>query len=443
MIEKPKFWTWAILEVNPGNYKEVLQSRRVNIVPEIVIDLDDPDGFLTPSSSLTIVEHLFAAVVDGSSHLKSLEIVYLKDLSDLDPELLSQALIRLEECKFWGDTCSPLSTVQLVTLFKAIDETNNLKLRALNLPNEDFSEVPPEVLAAALVKLEETDILTAPLKPEHVRSLFTKIVESPVVNIQTIDPSLPHFSKNVPPQLFADALVRIASVDKIKGNDSLVFLEQVDSLFKKIASTDHLRLKELNLSWVNISHISPHIVSEAVVKLDTLSVIKPGLTEETFQRIGQCRDLRLRGLNIKHENLSSMPPSVLVGAILRLKSLTLYCCDLTPSQVTAIFTQLAVSEHHSLRSLNLCNNNLSCVSTEMLVAVLMSGVEDVDFSNTNLTTAQLTGIYTMVADRKSPRLSVIKLSFNGQLSIPPDLLERVGLNQSVAIIFKQKWGVSH
>ena len=79
----------------------------------------------------------------------------------------------------------------------------------------------------------------------------------------------------------------------------------------------------------------------------------------------------------------------------------------------------------------------------MLVAVLMSGVEDVDFSNTNLTTAQLTGIYTMVADRKSPRLSVIKLSFNGQLSIPPDLLERVGLNQSVAIIFKQKWGVSH
>ena len=40
----------------------------------------------------------------------------------------------------------------------------------------------------------------------------------------------------------------------------------------------------------------------------------------------------------------------------------------------------------------------------------------------------------MVADRKSPRLSVIKLSFNGHLSIPPDLLEKVGLNQSVVIM---------
>ena len=62
-----------------------------------------------------------------------------------------------------GDRVGELGENELVTLFKAIDETNNLKLKALNLPNEDFSEVPPEVLAAALVKLEETDILTAPL----------------------------------------------------------------------------------------------------------------------------------------------------------------------------------------------------------------------------------------------------------------------------------------
>ena len=92
-------------------------------------------------------------------------------------------------------------------------------------------------------------------------------------------------SNSIPPQLFADALVRIATVDRIKGNDSLVFKEKIGSLLRKIANTDHLRLRELNLCWVNLSHLSPVVVSEAAVKLEALSVINPGLTEEFFQRI--------------------------------------------------------------------------------------------------------------------------------------------------------------
>ena len=75
---------------------------------------------------------------------------------------------------------------------------------------------------------------------------------------------------------------------------------------------------------MNLSHISPVVVSEAAVKLETLSVINPRLTGEFFQRIGDCLDLRLRELSLKHENLSSLEPSVLVGAISRLESLTLF-----------------------------------------------------------------------------------------------------------------------
>ena len=435
MIEKPKFWRWARLTVDSNNHEEILQSKRVNIIPEIEISSDDADGSHIPSSSmLAILESLFAAVVEGSSHLKSIEIISSQDLRTLDHELLSQALIRLEECTFCETTCSPLSTDQLVSLFKAIDQTSDLKLRVLNLPNEDYSQVPPEVLAAAVVKLEETDILSVPLPPEHVRSLFTKIVESPVVNIKNLDPSLTDYSNNIPPELFADALVRIVTVERIKGNDSVVRKEQVESLLRKIATTDHLRVRNLSLCWVNLSHIKPVVVSEAAVRLETLAVISPGLTGEFFQRVGDCLDPRLRELSVKHEDLSSVEPSVLVGAISRLERLTLFCCNLSASQLTAVFSQFSVSEHHRLKFIRLAHNDLSSVPPELLVTALMSGLEDVDLYKTNLTPVQLTEIYTMVADRKPQRLGRITLSRNDHSSIPPDLIQRAGLNPSIVIV---------
>ena len=185
---------------------------------------------------------------------------------------------------------------------------------------------------------------------------------------------------------------------------------------------------------MNLSHISPVVVSEAAVKLETLSLIKPGLTGEFFQRIADCLDLRLRELSLKHEDLSSLEPSVLVGAISRLESLTLFKCDLTASQLRAIFSQLSVSEHHKLTFLRLAHNDLSSVPPELLVTAIMSGLEEVDLYKTNLTPVQLTEIYTMVAERKPQRLRRITLSRNDLSSVPPDLIQRAGVNRSVVII---------
>ena len=267
VIEKPKFWRWARLTVSSDNYQEVLQSLRVKIVPEIKISIYDLMishlGFVIPSSSmLAVLENLFTAVVDGSSSLKTLQVMHCSsvNLRAMDPVLLSQALIRLEECSFWE--YSPdlsLSTAQLVSLFTAIDQTDDLKLRVLNLPHTDFSEVPPAVLAAALVKLEETDILSAPLRPEHVRSLFSKIVESPMVNIKKLNPSLEHFNEAIPPELFADALVRIDTVDGIDVNpfseDDIDNLN-LASLLRKIANSEIPKLRQLSFSWARLSNIT-------------------------------------------------------------------------------------------------------------------------------------------------------------------------------------------
>ena len=112
---------------------------------------------------------------DGLSHLKRLEVEFLSE--SRSPFLTSQAedwKVRLEDINY----CGSLSNKQLLALFTAIGENNILKLKRLTLPNRDFSKVPSDVLAAALVKLEHTNILQH-LTPDHVSSLFTKIAESP------------------------------------------------------------------------------------------------------------------------------------------------------------------------------------------------------------------------------------------------------------------------
>ena len=169
------------------------------------------------------------------------------------------------------------------------------------MPHLALLEVPPDVLVAALVKLEKTDIFlpSTQFSSELTTSFLRKIATNCIVNIKRLELSLVNCS-NVPPELFGEALVRIESVD-LSYSEWTEDEAQVLGLFSKIASSEEMRLRKLELSRVKISHISPVIMSEATVKLE----------------IFNARD-----------------------------------CDLAPEQVSAIFTQLSTLKKHKLRILN-------------------------------------------------------------------------------------------
>ena len=385
MIERPRFWRWTRLRVDRDNYYHVLQSDRVNIVPEIRIVVDSCPA----SVILNIIKDLFTNLVLGELELKRLHIAEgdgseLVDLPSLDPVLVSQALVRLEECSFRPSTVfRPMSTVQLVSLFTAIDQTNSLKLKTLNLPNQDYSQVPPEVLAAALVRLEDTNILVSPLSPLQVSSLFTKMAESRVMNIKMINLDVMNCS-NISPELFGEALVRTTSIIKFHN----ITQEQVGSLFSKIVTTEDLRLRALCLygCLTTISHIPPDIVAVALARLERFC---------TF---------------------NAFPSG-----------------NLTTAQISALLTRLSTVEDTSLRSLSVRYKNLSSVPTDLLVAGI-SGLEEVKLRFTRLTAEQITEIYRMVADRRCPRLNWINLGGNDLSSVPQDLRDNAKLNHSVFII---------
>merc|ERR1712183_738725 len=124
-------------------------------------------------------------------------------------------------------------------------------------------------IATALVRLEETNIDTLSLSSDLTTSLLTKMAESSIVNMKRYNVHLRQCS-GVPPQLFGEALVRIETVTLRSGLGGFTGEDHLLSLFRKIGRSEETRLKKLNFTQVNISHISPDIVSRAAVKLETL-----------------------------------------------------------------------------------------------------------------------------------------------------------------------------
>ena len=215
--------------------------------------------------------------------------------------------------------------------------------------------------------------------------------------------------------------------------------DHVTSFFTKIADSSIMNVKSLSLTPYagEIPHISPELVSCAVTKLEKfdapISTLTDAQASAVLTKLSVEKDLKLKILDLSDSYLRSVPTQTLVEAISGLEEGDFSGSNLTSEQLTEIFTGLSVVKDHKLRHLNLEFNDLSSVPTETLVAGI-SSLEVVDLSRTRLTTQQLKAIYRMVADRRCFWLREIHLQKNNLRSVPQYLRDRAKQNQSVQII---------
>ena len=128
--------------------------------------------------------------------------------------------------------------------------------------------------------------------------------------------------------------------------------------------------------------------------------------------------MNLRTLDENGSDLPHIPVEVLIQAVTKLENFS--TSTLRPSQVTAVLTRLSVG-NHKLRRLSLPWINLTSVPTDVLVAVI-SGLVEVGLRETQLTTRQLTGIFTMLSTMKEHQLRKLDLTDNDLSSVPADIL---------------------
>jgi len=324
VLETPKFWTKVILKVDNGNVSEVRKSKIIKLVSRIEFEVVSRN-----KKYLRTFERLIRAVVNNElSQLKTITTRttgFRYDLSSISPELLSQAVVRLEECDL---NDSKLSSEQVKAVLEKIIDTEDLKLKRffcfLNL-----LKIPADLIMKASIKLEGTNVYSS---LDSGLDWIKFVAESPIMKLK----SLVTHTYGVPPDVLAAALVRVENVKAVVRS-----ADQSLALFTKIVTSERIKLRKLDTRFNDLSHISSHTMAEAVVRLENVNLTETSLTpdqvQSIFTKISNCENLKLTELDISDNILSSVPADVLVKAISRLERVNMSNTSLTRDQVTAIF----------------------------------------------------------------------------------------------------------
>jgi len=232
------------------------------------------------------------------------------------------------------------------------------------------------------------------------------------------------------------AISRLETVDL---ENTYLTPDQVQIILNKIANCENLKLTELNVKLNNLSTVPADVLVKAISRLESVDLdfigFTPDQVQSIFHKIANCKNIKLTKINVSYNNLSSVPVDVLVKAISRLETVDLSFTRLTSDQVQSIFRKIANCETIKLKKLNISSNNLSSVPADMLVKAI-SRLETVNLRNTKLTPAQIIATFTLVAENTSSSLREVRLSkyWNNVQVVPGELRERAEANRSVSYL---------
>ena len=202
----------------------------------------------------------------GGSTLKSLDLSRALNIP-IEMSLLSQTVCNLVEVKLWGT--DPVIDINL--LLSKILETEHLNLRKLDIGGSDLCRVCPRTLSEVACQLEGVGLSRANLPEAHLSELFSKMSGSDPLKVKDLDVGGNNLSVAVSPHTLANVVTRTRNVDLWRTH---LTEEQIHILFQNIVTAKNLELRKLNISQNNLSSLSPAEFSEALNRLEEVSLYK-------------------------------------------------------------------------------------------------------------------------------------------------------------------------
>ena len=90
--------------------------------------------------------------------------------------------------------------------------------------------------------------------------------------------------------------------------------EQLSVLFRAIQESTHSKLRTLNVRFNNLSLVAPDILVDALARLEMVDLYSTNLTTvqltEIYRLVAERRSRTLRVMDIRHNNISSVPASL-------------------------------------------------------------------------------------------------------------------------------------
>ena len=200
------------------------------------------------------------------------------DLSGVSPDILGRAAVKLETLT----GRARLSSAQLEEIFTRLATTGQSQLRELDVADivgdTDLSHMDPEILTGALVKLKTTSwiLFNVLLSSEQVTHLFTKISNTEDLRLTKVDLSWPPPVSQVPPAVLTGAISRLEEVG-FGGSDLTPV--QLEAIFTMMANQqpEGSKLKMLGFLGHDLSGISPELLLGAIRTLEKLMLFETTL----------------------------------------------------------------------------------------------------------------------------------------------------------------------
>ena len=296
-------------------------------------------------------ESIFQTVTENSQ-LKTLDISNNK-LYRVEPGLLTKAVNKLKTLNI---SYTRLRTWQTKSVFQNL--INNSQLKSLDISNNKLSSLEPDLLAKAIKHLETLNIMSTALTPQQTNSIISSIAKDS--QVKSLNMSFNNLSL-VNVSLLTRAVNRQES---LKMRETSLTTHQTESILATISEGS--KLKSLDISFIDLSSVDPVLLARAVSKLDSFNVKGTSLTTEQVQSIlaDNSKVSQLKNLNISYNNLSSVDPVTLARAVNSLETLDMKSTSLRTQQAESIFG--AIVESSQLKTLNMSHNNLSSVNPELL-----------------------------------------------------------------------------
>lgn len=206
----------------------------------------------------------------------------------------------------------------LERLLHSVVEDEDCQVNCLSIGG-DLTSLHPDLLSQAVVRLDRINLDRARLEGEQVKVMLTKVRDHPQLSLTTL------------------------SLDRSHG-----YPLQFTALHPRLLSAALLRLESVSL-WGDI--LSTDQLSQLFLTITTLQL------ELLLARIVSTRS-PLRGLYIGDNNLASVSPTLLAQAVVELQTVSLDDTNLSREQVTALLAGISQCDHTKLRHLDMLGLNI-------------------------------------------------------------------------------------
>ena len=351
-------------------------------------------------------ENIFMKI-ENSSKIEQLDLSE-NLLAEIPVELFAGTLSKLDQVELKD---ALITDQQLQALISRSKETKT-KLSA-NIICESLQETSPVHLASAFLHLQKVWLsLEDQREPSPAwLTVLQCLALSPVVeevSLEGLSLDLTH----LPPALLASSLARLLRL-RLSGVE--LSGEQWRAVVGGLA-----RLEELSLRMVNLSPLSPAQLARAVGLLTSLSLEYAVVTEEQWEAVllSCCSTTSsLSSLTISYISLATITPSLIASLALTCSQLCLSHTALLPSQLELLLT--TVPRSSIIRELTLTGLDLSGVEESVLARASLHLVR-VGLRKTRLSSKQSTAL--LVANLGRSRLKALDLSNVNLSAVDCDLL---------------------